>query len=806
MNGGGVMVNGSAADITALVAGTGGVLITSAAGTVTNFGTVRSTSAMSGGAGIEFTKGGVVTNGSATDPWALVQGYSGVGILGGAAKIANFGTILGLGGTGRYGVQAAYGGTVTNGALGDTRALITGADGVDLGKAGQVVNFGQIDGATGSGVTVAGLGAVNNQGTIAGAFGYGVNLLAGGSVINGGGTNRSALITGNFGLDIQGAAGTVANFGTILGQGLYAFGAYLRDGGTLTNGSVNNATALIEGQVAVRMESGGSAVNLGTIWGAGDTGGSGVYLLNGSSLTNGAAGEATALVEGFVGVIAGSGATVTNYGTIRGAAGVAVQFSSADNVLEVEAGSAFKGAVKGGGGTLDLASGHGTLTGLLSAGGGVTVSGSMAATAFTGFGTVEVGPGASFTLAGAGAIAAGQTLVDAGALSLGAVLTSAGSVGVNGALSGTGSLALTGGKASLGAGASLTLAAVTVSGAATSISVGASLTYAGKWSQSGGALSVSAAKTLSLTGVGDSFAGTLSGAGKVMVAGTLTLGTAGASLTGGGFLALANLATTTVTGATTATVLNNVKGEIMGAGALGGGKLTLINGAAGLIVANASVALTINTGAATITNAGKIEAIGAGGLTIAGAVNNTGQLKAVSSLLKVTGAVTGAGTGVIGTGTLDLLSTFSENVTFTAGSTGTLELAHAQAYAGKVTGLTTVNALDLGDIVFTSGVTKATFSGTATAGTLTVTDGTHLAKIALVGDYLSSTFTVSSDSHGGTHVVDPQGAGPGHGSGPLPLIAALAAFAPTAGAGVAAVDTPAPWRAILLHAAMTRAA
>ena len=45
--------------------------------------------------------------------------------------------------------------------------------------------------------------------------------------------------------------------------------------------------------------------------------------------------------------------------------------------------------------------------------------------------------------------------------------------------------------------------------------------------------------------------------------------------------------------------------------------------------------------------------------------------------------------------------------------------------------------------------------GNATGGTLTVTDGTKTAHIALSGDYLSSTWTLSSDGKGGTTVVDP---------------------------------------------------
>jgi hypothetical protein len=64
-------------------------------------------------------------------------------------------------------------------------------------------------------------------------------------------------------------------------------------------------------------------------------------------------------------------------------------------------------------------------------------------------------------------------------------------------------------------------------------------------------------------------------------------------------------------------------------------------------------------------------------------------------------------------------------------------------------------SLDLEDIAFTSGVTKATFSGTSTSGVLTVTNGSQAAKIDLTGDYLASTFATSSDGHGGTTVIDP---------------------------------------------------
>ena len=108
---------------------------------------------------------------------------------------------------------------------------------------------------------------------------------------------------------------------------------------------------------------------------------------------------------------------------------------------------------------------------------------------------------------------------------------------------------------------------------------------------------------------------------------------------------------------------------------------------------------------------------------------------------------------------------------------GVLELEDSVAYTGKVVGLsnTGTNSLDLRDITFTSGVTKATYSGTTASGTLTVTDGTHTAHIQLIGNYTTAgAFVLSSDTFGGTSIVDPQ-----H-STPAALTQAMAGFASTA--------------------------
>ena len=52
-----------------------------------------------------------------------------------------------------------------------------------------------------------------------------------------------------------------------------------------------------------------------------------------------------------------------------------------------------------------------------------------------------------------------------------------------------------------------------------------------------------------------------------------------------------------------------------------------------------------------------------------------------------------------------------------------------------------------------TGVGDDHFKGTSTAGTLTITDGTHTAKINLTGNYTHSGFVTSSDGHGGTLIT-----------------------------------------------------
>ena len=115
---------------------------------------------------------------------------------------------------------------------------------------------------------------------------------------------------------------------------------------------------------------------------------------------------------------------------------------------------------------------------------------------------------------------------------------------------------------------------------------------------------------------------------------------------------------------------------------------------------------------------------------------------------------TGSTPAIINTGvTVELGSAYPSQVTF-FGPTGTLKLDNSASFNGTVAGMTAQDAIDFADINFSS-VQTPTFNGTASGGTLSITNGTHTANIALLGNYMASTFVASSDGHGGTLVVDP---------------------------------------------------
>jgi len=439
---GGSLTNGSLQDKTAdIFSHMGqGVDVVAGAATIANFATIQGEF----GDGVVLGGGGVLTNGSAQDTAARITGESGILANQLPATVKNFGTIEGYSAVAPdAGVYLSAGGSVINGAAGDTKAVIEGIDAGVYARYGaaSVANFGTIEASRNSGIYLAGQGGPASE-----------------TVTNGSASDTRALIQGATDGVGFGRFGTLNNFGTIVGQGagIGDYGVYISRIGAVSNGSVADIGALIQGYGGVFLDA-GFVDNFGTIDGVG-AGGAGVLLSSGGGVTNGSAGDAAALIEGHVGVFVGSyslNATVTNFGTIIGAGGAAVAFEEASDVLVVEGGCAFTGSVTGGGGTLELDSGTGTFTGLL-AGGDITVSGSMAATTFADFDTVKISVAARFASTGAVRLAVGQSVIDAGSLTLGGakvnvvnaglIETLGGTVTVNGTVTGAGAAIINGGR------------------------------------------------------------------------------------------------------------------------------------------------------------------------------------------------------------------------------------------------------------------------------------------------------------------------------------------------------------------------
>ena len=218
------------------------------AGTVTNLGTIRATFAASADPrAIDLTAGGVVTNGGAANPTALIQSQDyGVVITGNVGTVTNYATITGVGGSGAIGVLLGNGGGVTNGSAEEDQALIKG-----------------------TWTAISGAGTVANFATVSGGY-LGVKM-QGGVVTNGSSADTFAYIGGTrYVIDVVLAAGTINNFGYVSGRGNGAIPAaiYLGAGGVVTNGSASDTSAKIRGGEGVWAEGAAATVtNYGQIVG-----------------------------------------------------------------------------------------------------------------------------------------------------------------------------------------------------------------------------------------------------------------------------------------------------------------------------------------------------------------------------------------------------------------------------------------------------------------------------------------------------------------------------------------------------------
>jgi hypothetical protein len=227
-----------------------------------------------------------------------------------------------------------------------------------------ITNYGAVASVGGDGISLAGAGIIGNSGAISGVDG--LVLRAGGTVSNltGGSISASGTVGSGLGVGagvyITGASGTVTNNATISGGG---YGVGLADGGMVTN-----TASILGGEDGVIFEGAlGTLVNSGNITGTVDDG---VALFAGGSVTNNAGASISGLgsTSGAGVFITGAAGTVTNNGSIAGVNHNGVLFTTSGSLTNA-AGASISGFNSG------------VFFGTASAGGTVTNSGTITATA-----------------------------------------------------------------------------------------------------------------------------------------------------------------------------------------------------------------------------------------------------------------------------------------------------------------------------------------------------------------------------------------------------------------------------------------
>jgi fibronectin-binding autotransporter adhesin len=225
-------------------------------------------------------------------------------------------------------------------------------------------------------------------------------------------------------------------------------------------------------------------------------------------------------------------------------------------------------------------------------------------------------------------------------------------------------------------------------------------------------------------------------------------------LRGGGDLVLGNSAGNSIVSNGSAQTLDNVDNTISGFGTIGDTNITFENAHNATVDADGTSALTISTGTNEPYNAGTFESTNTGGLTVQGNLDNEGLLSSSAGNLDVTGNVDGFGVlNISGTGSIELGGYAYQDVTFeSGGSDETLILDHSDTYVpNEIYGFGTGDHFDLRDIAF-SASTSESCGSSLNVSTLTVTNGTNTANLYMIGSYSTSSFSLSSDSHGGTLV------------------------------------------------------
>src|SRR5579862_3666447 len=811
-----------------------GILMTSSASsTVSNLGLIAGVGTIGTVDGIHMTSG-MVVNGATNATSATIGGESyGVVMAGSATSaVTNFGTIAGFGLDG----VTMNAGTVVNGATNATAALIYGGfHGIFTGgSAGNVTNFGTLQGTAGAGVAMLGTaGDVNNFGTIRGigAGAIGVLLGAGGAAGRVSNAPHGLILGPLTGVALSGAAGTVNNSGTIAGLtygilmassvagtvsnlGLVAAigtvgivdGIHMTSG-MVVNGATDATSAAIGGYrygVVIAGTAASTVSNFGTIAGYGLDG----ITMSAGSVVNGATNATAALIYGGVNAIFISGSTgnVTNFGTLQGtgtrSSGIYLAtggtFANEKNALA--SGHTDGAAIGRNGGTV---TNFGTIGGTASSGGVYLTAGGTVVNNSGGLisGTVD---GATIgnlagTSGGGGTVSNSGVIQGVGTASAGVYLTAGGTVvnNLGGLISGTvdgatiGNLAGTSGGGgtvsnsgviqgvgTASAGVYLTAGGTVVNnpgGVVTGILNGAAIGNRSGTSGGGGTISNSG----TIAGTGSKSAGILFTTGGTVVNGS------------GGLITGTNEGVAIESGSGTVANLGAIAGEgssSVGVWLLAGGNVT--NHLSGIIEGSFQ-GILISSAAGSVVNYGGVTATAAGGVGVdlsSGTVTNFGTVTAGTNGTGVylhSGDVTNFGTiiapGASGKAVVVRYGTFFNygviagsvyGIKVSPGTSGTRGTVNVAGSVSSVSGVTGIYV-----------VPSATIGQTVTvSGTVRSTLGTGGMAVSLGGGsnrlvlQPGAAFVGKVDGGGGASVLQIEPAsGLGAGAAGLALAAAAGA-------------------------------
>jgi hypothetical protein len=141
------------------------------------------------------------------------------------------------------------------------------------------------------------------------------------------------------------------------------------------------------------------------------------------------------------------------------------------------------------------------------------------------------------------------------------------------------------------------------------------------------------------------------------------------------------------------------------------------------------------------------------------------------------------GTTTLAGGKATISGAVASGATIAFSGSGTLALADPAAFAGEIAGMSnSTQKIDLTGFAYASATETASWTeaGSLTSGTLTVTDGAQVAHLTILGDFVTSNFTLSTDGHSGTYIVDPPLAAP---SGAHAFVQAMASLGVTGPSG-----------------------